>query len=142
MANQESIAERLAELESLDRDRLCELWSREMDAPLPHRLSRTWMIRFIADALEAKAYGALPLRVQKRLAAAAKMHCRSTPRLKPGARLVREWNGIVYTVDVREAGFEWRGERYRSLSAVARAITGARWSGPRFFGLTDRSGRA
>lgn len=138
MSGHHAVTERLAELETLDRDRLCEVWAREMDAPLPRRLSRAWMIRFIADALQAKAYGGLPLRDRKRLAAAAEKQRPSAPALKPGARLVREWNGIVHTVDVRDSGFEWRGERYRSLSAVARAITGARWSGPRFFGLTSR----
>lgn len=53
----------------------------------------------------------------------------------PGTRLVREWNGRNHTVEVLEQGFLCDGQRYRSLSAVARAITGARWSGPRFFGL-------
>ena len=55
--------------------------------------------------------------------------------LKPGTRLVREWNGRAHTVEVLDQGFLWNGEAYPSLSAVARAITGARWSGPRFFGL-------
>ncbi len=65
----------------------------------------------------------------------------STPRtivsktLPPGTRLVREWHGRPYTVEVLESGFLCDGQRYRSLSEVARAITGARWSGPRFFGL-------
>jgi hypothetical protein len=58
-----------------------------------------------------------------------------SPRLRPGARLVREWNGVSHVVDVTEASLVWRGQRYGSLSAVARAITGTRWSGPRFFGL-------
>ena len=56
-------------------------------------------------------------------------------RLKPGARLVREWRGRVHTVEVLDDGFAYRGESYRSLSAVAMAITGAKWSGPRFFAL-------
>lgn len=55
--------------------------------------------------------------------------------LKPGARLLREWNGRAHTVEVLDQGFLWNGEAYLSLSAVARAITGARWSGPRLFGL-------
>ena len=58
-----------------------------------------------------------------------------SPRLRPGARLVRECNGVSHVVEVTAAGLVWRGRRYRSLSAVARAITGARWSGPLFFGL-------
>jgi hypothetical protein len=52
-----------------------------------------------------------------------------------GTRLVREWNGKTHHVDVVQSGFVWNGGRYGSLSAIAREITGARWSGPRFFGL-------
>jgi hypothetical protein len=55
--------------------------------------------------------------------------------LTPGSRLVREWHGRSHTVEVGDNGFLYAGRRYRSLSEVARAITGARWSGPRFFGL-------
>ena len=55
--------------------------------------------------------------------------------LKPGARLLREWNGQTHQVDVLSDGFVYEGEKYRSLSAVARIITSTRWSGPRFFGL-------
>jgi hypothetical protein len=58
-----------------------------------------------------------------------------TMMLKPGARLMREWRGETHDVRVLEDGFEWRGQRWRSLSAIAREITGTQWSGPRFFGL-------
>jgi hypothetical protein len=57
------------------------------------------------------------------------------PKPRPGTRLLREWNGRTYVVDVTEAGFAFDGKTYRSLSAIARRITGAQWSGPRFFGL-------
>ena len=57
----------------------------------------------------------------------------------PGTRLVRDWHGETHTVTVRDRGYEWRGQTYRSLSLVAREITGTNWSGPRFFGLTSRS---
>jgi hypothetical protein len=60
--------------------------------------------------------------------------------VKPGTRLVREWNGQTQTVLVHADGVEWRGRRYRSLSVVARAITGAHWSGPRCFGLSSKKG--
>ncbi len=58
--------------------------------------------------------------------------------LREGNRLVREWNGTTHTVLVLATGFEWQGRQYRSLSQIAEAITGAHWSGPRFFGLTKR----
>ncbi len=62
---------------------------------------------------------------------------KSAPTLQSGARLVREWNGVIHLVEVVEGGYVWNDDRHRSLSAIARAITGARWSGPRFFGLTS-----
>jgi hypothetical protein len=60
---------------------------------------------------------------------------RARPELKPGTRLVREWQGRTYEVLVLDGGFSWQGASYRSLSAVARKITGTPWSGPLFFGL-------
>ena len=64
---------------------------------------------------------------------------RASRTIKPGTRLVREWHGVTHTVLVLDDGVEWQGRRYRSLSLVAREITGARWSGPRFFGLAPGS---
>lgn len=64
-----------------------------------------------------------------------------TTILREGNRLVREWNGTTHTVLVLGSGFEWQAKQYRSLSQIAEAITGAHWSGPRFFGLTKRSGQ-
>ena len=57
------------------------------------------------------------------------------PKIRVGARLVREWNGRTHTLTVEEEGFTYAGRSYRSLTAIAREITGARWSGPRFFGI-------
>jgi hypothetical protein len=59
--------------------------------------------------------------------------------LKTGATLVRQWRGCTHTVLVGEEGFEYEGQRYRSLSVIAERITGAHWSGPRFFGLIKRA---
>ncbi len=59
-------------------------------------------------------------------------------RLKPGSRLLREWNGKLHTIMVDEDGFNFNGQRFASLSHIAREITGAHWSGPRFFGLKRR----
>jgi hypothetical protein len=61
------------------------------------------------------------------------------PALKPGGRLIREWNGVTHIVDVTDVGFVWRGETWRSLSSIAREITGAHWSGPRFFSLNGKA---
>ena len=64
------------------------------------------------------------------------------PKIKPGSRLVREWHGRTHTVCVTDDGFEFQGKSYRSLTKIARDITGAQWSGPRFFGLTKSSATA
>ena len=64
----------------------------------------------------------------------------ATLRLKPGSKLIRTWRGQTHTVQVLENGFEHQGQHYASLSKVAESITGAHWSGPRFFGLRDRTG--
>jgi hypothetical protein len=58
--------------------------------------------------------------------------------LKPGTKLVREWHGHAHTVSVLDDGFEYRGERYPSLTRIARRITGVHWSGPLFFGIGKR----
>jgi hypothetical protein len=63
----------------------------------------------------------------------------AAPRLKPGTRLIREWQGRTHEVVVGENGFLWQQAHYRSLSKIARAITGTPWSGPVFFGLKPRT---
>ena len=104
-------------------------------------ISRGLLIRAIAYEMQAKRYGRLKPALDRRLRMIANGSVdgdsKATPTLQPGARLVREWNGVSHVVEVIEGGFIWNGDRHRSLSAIARAITGARWSGPRFFGLTS-----
>jgi len=72
---------------------------------------------------------------RRRAAATEKPERKPRVTLSPGTRLVRDWHGRICTVEVTEQGFLYAGQRYGSLSAVARTITGARWSGRRFFGL-------
>ena len=113
--------------------------------PPPMRLSRDLLIRAITYKLQERAYGGLSKAVARKLEqtspdplswGAAKP---APPiSLKPGTRLVREWRGGTHMVLVHADGVEWRGQRYPSLSLVAREITGAHWSGPRFFGLRRR----
>lgn len=121
-------------------------WRRLYRMQPPARLSRDLLTRGIAYRLQEQQLGGLPKAVRRRLAAAdpasAKLGAsRSVPLIiKPGTRLVRQWRGVTHTVLVGTDHVEWNGQRYRSLSEVARAITGARWSGPRFFGLRQRTG--
>jgi hypothetical protein len=104
--------------------------------------SRDLMIREIAYKMQERAQGGLPPTIKRRLRTLAKEFeangagaLAPAPLLKPGTRLLREWGGKTHTVIVLEDGLEYGGERYPSLTQIARHITGARWSGPRFFGL-------
>jgi hypothetical protein len=104
--------------------------------------SRDLMIREIAYKMQERAHGGLAPAIKRRLRALAEEieangaeALASVPLLKPGTRLLREWGGKTHTVIVLEDGFEYDGERHHSLTQIARRITGAHWSGPRFFGL-------
>ncbi len=130
-------------LADLPRADLVERWRGLYRASPPKGISRRVMVRAIAYEMQARRYGGLRPATSRRLlklvrgpADAKSVKNITLPKLRPGARLVREWNGSTHMVEVVEGGFVWRGERHSSLSAIARAITGARWSGPRFFGLT------
>jgi len=131
-------------LADLPRTTLVERWQALYRNDPPKGLSQRLLILGIAYRMQAKRYGGLTLAARRRLTGNRSGDAtpdRSKPRpsvtLAPGTRLVREWNGKAYVVDVADGQFIWNGARYRSLSAIARAITGARWSGPRFFALTS-----
>jgi Protein of unknown function (DUF2924) len=130
----------LAALAKLDRTALLQRWRRAFGRDAPPRLSRSLMEKAIAYDLQAKAFGRLSSRTRRALRAAAKADGRSSLTNLPsrGTRLIREWHGSLHEVEVLEDGYLWRGVRHRSLSAIARAITGTKWSGPRFFGLVAR----
>lgn len=121
-------------------------WRRLHRLQPPMRLSRDLLIRGIAYKLQERSLGGLSKSLMRKLEprGVASQDARTRkPRppiaLKPGTRLVREWHGVTHMVLVRADGVEWKGRRYQSLSVVAREITGAHWSGPRFFGLRSRS---
>jgi hypothetical protein len=112
----------------------------------PPRLSRDLLIRAIAYRIQELRYGGLSKATRRRLAALVNapqsegdILPKPAQRISRGAQLVREWNGRTHTVTVKEEGFTYAGRSYRSLTAIAREITGAHWSGPRFFGLARRS---
>ena len=112
----------------------------------PPRLSRDLLIRAIAYRIQELRYGGLSKPTRRKLTALVNApHSEEeivpepAQKIRPGARLVREWNGRTHTVTVKEKGFTHAGRSYRSLTAIAREITGAQWSGPRFFGLARRS---
>ena len=125
-------------LETMDRAALLAAWSGLFGAPAPKGISQGFLRRFLAFEIQARRSGGLPKAVLAALSRAADAPApkTTTARLKPGGRLLREWNGVTHVVDVTPSGFAWKGETWTSLSAIAREITGAHWSGPRFFGLT------
>ena len=142
----------LAALPDLSTVELRAEW-RRLYRQMPPLLSRDLLVRALAYRVQELAQGGLSRGTQRRLRALAApvddgdtggggpVASPARPvRLSPGARLVREWHGRTHTVTVLVDGFEHEGRRYRSLSHVAQAITGAHWSGPRFFGLTGTRG--
>jgi len=132
----------IADFETMDRTALSAVWSEIFGTPIPKRLSSPFLRRFLAFEAQARQFGGLPKGFAVKLAKMAddKTDTKS-PALRPGGRLIREWNGVTHAVDVIEGGFLWDGQRHSSLSAIARAITGTRWSGPRFFGLNGAAPR-
>ena len=129
-----SVEEEVAALAALSSAQLRQRWTQATGAVVP-KVSPSLLRLALAYELQSKAYGGLSRQTRQRLAqiAAAKTQTRD---LQPGMRLVREWNGTVHVVHVDESNaIHWNGRTWRSLSEVARAITGTRWSGPAFFGL-------
>jgi len=110
----------------------------------PLGLSRDLLIRALANQLQEQSYGGVSRVLRRRLQSLAAASDKATMAvdpgvvLKAGTTLVRQWRGHTHTVLVHKDGFEHEGQRYRSLSLIAERITGAHWSGPRFFGLTKR----
>jgi hypothetical protein len=140
------LAGELAALQSIDVEQLKTRWRTLYETEAPARFSRDLLMRAVAYRLQERALGGLKpatRRLFQRVAADAHAHrpLKLAPvrTLESGAVLIREWGGVKHQVAVLESGFTLRGKRYRSLSAVARRITGSRWSGPLFFGLKTRA---
>lgn len=137
----EQVEEELRALADTPRSELQKRWVEFYGTSCPIRISRRLLTHAIAYKLQERAYWGLDkktLRLLERAAAdLAAGRSLATPgaQIKPGTRLLREWNGKVHEVIVLETSVQYRDKSWASLSAVAREITGARWSGPRFFGL-------
>ena len=128
----------LAGLNARSRAELRERWSALTSKPAP-KVSAGLMRLALAWQLQAQAYGGLSPRSLQRLDKAGKEAALLAPVRTPRQRLVREWQGKLHIVTIDGEGtITWEGTSWRSLSEVARAITGTRWSGPAFFGLKDR----
>ena|SRR5215469_5086125 len=136
------IENRLAELPELSKTALCDLWKEHFGTLPPTQLRRNLMIPILANCIQEKAFGALSAKTRNRLRQLAEGFANNSqnvvplkPTLRAGTRLVREWRDEVHLVNVEANGYEYKGCRYKSLSQIARLITGTRWSGPLFFGI-------
>jgi hypothetical protein len=142
----EGVVAKLNALEQMDHATLRVEWRRLYRAHPPKRVTRDLLMLAVAWKIQAQTYGGLSAATKRRLADLAATLERDgdvtrgrIARLKPGAKLVREWHGKTHTVIVGQDGYEWTGRHWRSLSVIAREITGGHWSGPRFFGLKERA---
>jgi DUF2924 family protein len=134
-------------LEQLSRAELRVLWTKEFAGKAPASLGRDILALGIAYARQERRYGGLARPVAKELDRLLARVLRdeatdapkslTNPLPRTGAILVREWRGTTYQVTVLDDGFLWKGQTHRSLSSIARAITGTNWNGPRFFGMRE-----
>jgi hypothetical protein len=127
-----AITEEVRALEHLDLEGLRQAWRHRYGAP-PKLRSVDLLARLLAWRIQAEAFGGLDAETRRNLRRAS-----ASPRdrqLSAGSLIVREWQGRRHEVTVGEGAYQYEGQTYQSLSAVAQAITGVKWNGPRFFGL-------
>jgi hypothetical protein len=138
----------IARLRSLELSDLRAVWKKHHGAAAPKTLRRDTLIRSILWQMQAKAFGGLKPATRKYLrevadAARSKTAANRPPsppiRIRPGTKLIRVWQDRTHTVTALDEGFEWQGKRYRSLSQIARAMTGTRWNGLVFFGVKRKT---
>ena len=149
MTTHEPILARLAALKAMSVNELKTEWQAMFDAPAPNN-SRTFLEIRLAYRIQELTYGG-PDKQTRRLLDLLADEVEGTLTRKAqiadprnpvvGTKLIREWDGVAHTVTVLKDGFDWGGQRYKSLSAVARAITGTRWNGWVFFGLKNHRGQ-
>ena len=146
-ADLDALNVQLAALSEMDVSELRAEWRRLYRSHPPKLLRRDLLELGVAWKLQERVLGGLSAATKRQLAELARTMATKSDLakarkviLKPGARIIREWNGEMHEVLVVEDGFRWRGRTWRSLSMIAREMTGTHWSGPRFFGL--KAGRS
>jgi len=145
-ANVAEVDRQIAELVDRSTHELRLAWRQLYCTGPPRGLSRDLLIRALANQLQERTHGGASRALRRRLQTLTGEFERGSGSFDPGllpktgTTLVRQWRGRTHKVLVGEDGFEYEGQRYRSLSVIAERITGAHWSGPRFFGLTKRAG--
>jgi hypothetical protein len=130
----EAITAEVRALERLDLEGLRTEWRRRYGPPSKLR-SVELLRRMLAWRIQAEAFGDLAPEARRSLRR-PDAPLRQAARLAPGTRIAREWKGVRYEVEVIDGGYQFDGASYRSLSKVASVITGTKWNGPRFFGLS------
>lgn len=133
----------IPDFRAMKRPALVALWQTTFGRPLPPKIRQPLAAQLLCFHAHETAYGGLSREVEAYLASllpkprgrGAQAHPAPARRLRPGTRLLRAWRGDTYTVTVADPGFIYAGRTYRSLSVIAREITGTPWSGPAFFGL-------
>ena len=143
----DELTARLAGLPSLTTAQLRAEWKRAIGEDSPAAFGKDMLARGIAYHLQKEMHGGLRADTARQLAQARKQieqgrQPNPRTRLRPGTQLARDWRGRTHHVLVLEDGYLFEEKHYRSLSVIARTITGARWSGPRFFGLVSMRGEA
>ena len=145
----EKLTTELKELETQHDDELKNRWLSLYGTKPPQKIHRSLLIAAVAHRMQENVFGALKSSVRRHLIMQGANNP-ATPRLSPhfsslrpraGTVLVRDWGGVSHQAKVLEDGILFRSKRYKSLSEVARVITGARWSGPLFFGLKSAKER-
>jgi len=133
---------------ALPRRELTHCWQATFGRPMPSKMKQPLAAQVLLFNEQESATGGLPAHVEAYLASLlpSRRGQAASPdtarRLRPGTRLLRTWRGQTFVVDVTESGFLYEGQTYRSLSVIAREITGTPWSGPAFFGLKFKSASA
>jgi hypothetical protein len=135
-----AIEAEIARIRSLGINALRRRWRAVFGRTPPVALSKDLLGRMLASRLQERAFGGLDRQSLRLLDGFARHTGLPRRHLKPGTVLVRDYQGERHTVTVTPAGFDWQGRTYTSLSAIARAITGTAWSGPRFFALARPNG--
>ena len=140
-AKQQEVEEQLAKLPAMGRPELQSLWQEFFQLPPSAKLRREMLVPILAYRIQELAFGGLKESTLKRLHELAEDHAsgkksviQQMVRPKVGTRYVREYNGKLHEVTVLDAGYEYEGQSYRSLTEIAKIITGTKWSGPTFFG--------
>lgn len=142
----DSLAQKIAELPTLNKAQLLPIWAENFPSPPPPKLRKELMVPILAYRMQERQFGGLSHSARRRLQEIARtlpgkggrrVELASAP--ETGTKLIRFWRGQVHEVIATDEGYIYKGERYTSLSKLAKVITGTHWSGPAFFGTKGKA---